>query len=135
MNRALRIIENADRRTHIQTMLESTDLLDVKQRVYFDVLMLMYRAQNHLLPQYICTQFTPIAEVQPYSLRNNIQLRCPVYLSTATQNSFAYKGAMIYNDLQLVQKTGVTASASQSEYKKAAKQYVKRNIASHNVIN
>ena len=132
MNKALRIIQKADRRTHIHSMLEATDLLDVKQRVYYNVLMLIYRAQNQLLPEYLCRQFRRLSDAQPYCLRNNHHLRPPQYLSNASQNSFVYKGALLYNEM--TRQTGVTAHVCESEYRAAIKSYVKGNISSHRVL-
>ena len=129
MNKALRIIENADRMTHIHDMLESTDLLDVKQRVFYNVLMLIYRAQNQLLPDYLCRHFRQLSESQPYSLRNNHHLRPPAYVTAASQNSFIYKGALLFNDM--LNQTGIRPMASESEFRKSAKIYVKANVASH----
>ena len=131
MNRALRIIENADRLTNIHTMLESTDLLDVKQRVYYNVMMLIYRAQNQLLPENLCNQFKLIGHSQPYTLRNNEQLRPPPYTTATSQNSFMYKGAQLYNSF--VQRTAVSARNSENEYRKAVKAYIKANVSSHRI--
>ena len=132
MNKALRIIENADRRTHIHNMLESTDLLDVKQRVCYNVLMLIYRVQNRLLPEYICRHFHQLCEVQPYHLRNNKLLRTPTYTTSNSQNSFKYRGAKMYNDM--VQRSRIDASASELIYRNAIKKYVKDNVTAHRVI-
>ena len=122
MNKALRIIENGDRRA----------LLDIKQRIYYNVLMLIYRAQNLMLPDYICRHFKLLSETQPYQLRTNHHLRPPTCTSGALQNSFMYKGAMIYNDM--IQKTKVDANASETEYRKAVKTYVKNNIFAHRLL-
>lgn len=132
MNKALRIIENADRYAHIHDMLEATDLLDVKQRVHYNVLMLIYRAQNELLPLYLCKHFRVLSETQPYKLRNNHHLRPPSYTTGASQNSFIYKGALLYNEM--VKKTMVDTSVSENIYRKAIKVYVKDNITSHRNI-
>lgn len=129
MNKALRVIEKANRRTHIHDMLVSTDLLDVKQRIYYNILMLIFRTQNHLLPEYICKHFQLLSQSQPYQLRNNNHLRPPSFTSTASQNSFMYKGSLIYNDM--IRRCRVDSSASETEYRKAIKQYVKSYVASH----
>ena len=123
MNKALRIIENTDRLTHIHNMLERTDLLDVKQRVCYNVLILIYRVQNHLLPEYLCCHFQQLCQVQPYQLRSNNLLRAPTYMTSMSQNSFKYRGAQMYN--QMVQETKVDASANEQAYRSAVKVYVK----------
>lgn len=91
-NKALRIILNKHRRTHIHDMMTEIDMLDVKQRIYLNVLILMFKASKDLLPEYICSHLERVGEVQPYNLRNNCLLRPPNYLTADYQNSFLYKG-------------------------------------------
>ena len=117
---------------HIHDMLESTDLLDIKQRIFYNTLMLIYRAQNNMLPEYLCSHFRLLNDSQPYQLRRNHHLRPPPFLQSAAQNSFIYKGALLYNDM--VKKTGINASASEPIYRKAIKGYVKMNTSSHRTL-
>ena len=132
MNKALRIIERASRREHIHDMLEATGLLDVKQRVFHNVLMMIYRVHNKMLPEYLCRHFSRLCDIQPYNLRNPNQLRMPTYLSSSAQNSFKYKGAQIYNEFTRLTKTDATAN--ESEYRRAVKLYVKSNVSIHRII-
>ena len=133
MNIALRAIEKAGRRTHTHTMLQSTDLLDVKQRVHYNVLMMFFRVFNNSLPDYLCHHFNRIYDIQPYQLRNTNNIHLPTYVTTSAQKSFKYKGAQLYNDF--TSKSGIDASASETEFRKALKIYVKRNITIHRVTN
>ena len=130
--RVLRIIEDADRLTQNHTTLEKTDLLNVKQRDYFNVLMIIFRAQNGLLPDYLCRHCNQLHDVQPYQSRNNNIFRPLHYTSGASQNSLVYKGAAIYNEM--VKKTKANISASESDYRKAVTTFVKDCISSHRIL-
>ena len=81
-------------------MLDELDLLSVKQRVSYNTLKLIYKAEYKRLPDYLCDLFNYVSEVQPYSLRTNNQFRLPDYMSAASQNSILYKGVKLYNDLK-----------------------------------
>lgn len=98
-NRALRIIFNEQRRAHIHTMLSTLSLLDVKQRITFNVLVLIYKARTNQLPTYLSKHFRTVRDLQPYNLRRNDLLRPPTYRTTSSQNSLLYKGSLLYNDV------------------------------------
>lgn len=127
-NKALRIILNKDRRTHIHSMLTELEMLDVKQRISFNVLVLMFKATRNLLPNYLCAHFIQVGETQPYLLRNNNEIRLPDYLPANAQNSFVYKGAKLYNDMMKN-----TEIQTLQQFQDKAKQYVKVNIKSHRI--
>jgi retron-type reverse transcriptase len=56
MNNALRAILLRDRNTHIHDMLVELNLLDVKQRVYYDVLIFFCKMSKGLLPEYLTSK-------------------------------------------------------------------------------
>lgn len=132
-NWALRIILNADRRTHIHAMLSKLSLLDIKQRVYFNVLITVFKAVHNLLPPYLSQHFKFTGEIQPYNLRGNNRLRQPNYKTASSQNSFLYKGAGVYNEL-IGQKFKGKVSIGLPEYKREVEKYVKEKYSSHRVI-
>lgn len=124
-NRAMRIIVNAGSRDHIVDLLQRCDLLNVKQRVYFNVLCFMYKMKNGQLPQYLSRLFRTTAEVQPYDLRGNNLLRPPTYLSTSAQNSIEYKGAVEFNKML---QSGVNINCPIEEFRKSLASYVKSTL-------
>lgn len=98
-NRALRIILNCDRYASVAGMLKSLELMSVRQRIYFDVLMLIYKVQHNLLPSYLSRFFNKVDTVQPYALRNCHKLRPPSCTTTMAHNSVIYKGVLLYNTM------------------------------------
>ena len=124
-NRAIRIITNADAREHIADLLKRCDLLNVKQRVYFNVLCFMYKMKNGQRPQYLSRLYRTTAEVQPYDLRGNNLLRPPMYRSTTAQNSIEYKGAIEFNKML---QYGVNTNCTFEEFKKMVVSYIKTTV-------
>lgn len=124
-NRAMRIILNAGPMEHIQNMLQTCDLLSVKQRIYYNVLKFMFKIKRNLLPPYLISLFKTTAESQPYPLRNNDQFRPPHYLSQQAQCSLEYKGAIEFNKMLL---NGVDIMRSEERFKNNLVLYVKSNF-------
>lgn len=130
-NKALRLITNGNRRTHIHTMLNDTKLLDIKQRIYFNVLILMFKASKNLLPEYLCKHLNRVRDLQPYSLRQNNLLRPPSYRTADAQNSFLYKGVQVFNNMMGQPNTSVTTV---NQFKNAAEKFVKSTVSSHRIL-
>ena len=124
-NRAMRIITNANPREHIVELLRQCKLLNVKQRIYFNVLCFMYKARQNELPQYLSSLFKTTAEVQPYDLRGNDLLRPPTYRSTLSQNSIQYKGAIEFNKML---SWGVKLHSESAEFKRQLNNYIVTKI-------
>jgi len=96
-NKALRAILNRNRYERVNDMLRDADLLSVQQRVNYNTMKLIYKAEHQRLPSYLCDLFTYVSNVQPYNLRNNNEFRLPVYMSSFTQNSILFKEIQMYN--------------------------------------
>ena len=121
MNRAMRIILNCPRDTSIVSMLQRTQLLSVKQRLNYNVLLFMFKATKQLLPPYITNQLAYVADVQPYALRSNHNLRLPQLLSNMGQRSFLYRGAQMFNDLI---RDGIPTNVLLNNFKATLRDYM-----------
>ena len=105
-------------------MLSQTDLLSVRQRMTYNVLKIIYKAEYNRLPIYLCNMLSYVSESQPYLLRNNNDLRLPRAISSYGQNSVMYNGVKIYNNFK--QECNVT-----NEFKNVKEQlmtFVKNEI-------
>jgi len=127
-NRAMRLILDADRYMRIGDMLAATKLLDVKQRLIYNVLVLMYKIKNNLLPSYLCSMLQTVGDSQPYNLRNNNDFRPPVFRTHSAQNLMIYKGSSVFNDM-MNKKFNVNGSIS--VFKSECLNYVKTYHRSH----
>lgn len=125
-NRALRAILKCDFQTNIESMLRKLKLLDVKQRVYFNVLIIIHKLKLGILPTYLCQNLQYVRDSQPYSLRSNDRFRLPAVLSGQAQNSLMYKGVALYNNMMDTAETETFSS-----FKKNLIDYVKDNFRSH----
>ena len=124
-NRAMRIILNCPRDTSVERMHRQTSLLSVRQRIYYNVLLLMFKATKNLLPSYITSQLTYVADVQPYALRSNTCLRLPQLLTNKGHKSFLYRGSQLYNDMM---RSGVDRNAKLSDFKTTLNEYVRNKF-------
>lgn len=96
-NRAMRAILRRDRYSNVRQMLADLDLLDVRQRIYFNVLLLIHKAKLGILPPYLSQHLNYVSDVQPYMLRTGNCFRLPNLLGAQGQNSIFYKGVQLYN--------------------------------------
>ena len=69
-NRAMRTILKVNRYTPVKFMLDCLNLLSVKQKLYCDVMMFVFKLKNNLLPKYLCEKIVYVREAQPFNLRN-----------------------------------------------------------------
>ena len=124
-NRAMRIILKCPRDTRISNMHQDTQLLSVRQRVNYNVLVLVFKATKSLLPRYISSQHAYVADVQPYALRSNQNLRLPQLLTNMGQKSFLYRGVQMFNDMV---KSGINTNVLLKDFKCALCDYVKNKF-------
>ena len=110
-------------------MLEQTKLLDIKQRICYNVLILIFKAKNQLLPSYLSRYITTVGESQPYMLRNHNYLRPIQTTSAINQNSLMYKGVLLFNDM--LREIRNVNSLNLNVFKRQAMTFVKNNCEIH----
>lgn len=122
-NRAMKIILQCSRFTTIKLMLDTLQWLSIKQRIYFNSLVLIYKAINNLLPDYMLQQLKTNDDVHNYNTRSHHEFRLPKLNKSCSQNSLFYKGIKIYNNLP----PHVKNATSIYNFKKKLSYYVKEN--------
>lgn len=98
-NRAMRIILRCSKRTNISLMLDVLQWLSIKQRIYFNTLVLIYKMVNNLLPKYMSQKLHLHSDIHNYETRIRSDYRLPKLTKSGTQNCLYYKGIKIYNNL------------------------------------
>lgn len=79
-NRALRIILKRKRRSNVKKMLNILGMLNVSQRINFNVLCIVYILKNNLLPSYLSENLLNVHNVYfPMTLRNSSDFRKKKY--------------------------------------------------------
>lgn len=126
-NRAMRSVLKCGNRTSIDDMLQRLNLLDIKQRIYFNVLVMIHKLKIGLLPTYLSQNLQYVRDVQPYSLRSNEMFRLPNYIGGQAQNSLFYKGVSLYNSLS----NHMPLSNNINEFKNDLVNYVRISFSSH----
>lgn len=126
-NKILRSILCENRYASVENMLNNLSLLDVKQRICYNVLVLFYKIEKGLVPKYLQSNLRSVSESQPYPLRSNESYRLPNYVNARSQNSLMYKGLNMFNQL----KMSVNVNENLDKVKENIAAYVKSNFSSH----
>lgn len=98
-NQAMRAILNCSRYTSVRNMLEKTELLSVRQMVYLNSMVVIYKIKNRLLPQHLAEHLMYVDDIHQHETRS----RGDFYVSTVTtgysQNNLFHKGLVEFNRL------------------------------------
>lgn len=123
-NRCLRIILKCNRRTRIKLMLNTLCLLSIKQRIYYNTLVLIFKITNNILPEYLKQKIKYNYEVATRSLRRQSLLNLPNLRKEKTRRSIFYNGIKLFNELP----SEIRKSNKLKEFKRRCVAYVKENF-------
>lgn len=123
-NKTMRSILKRDRMASTQQMLKDLDLLNVRQRIVYNTLKLIYKAETRRIPEYLCELFVRVADAQPHFLRSGNHMRRPNLTNAFGQNSVIYNGIVLYNDM----KEKFIVNDNLADFKKKLMEYVKQFV-------
>jgi hypothetical protein len=86
-NRALRIILKKPIRTRVTWMLNTLNLQSLKQRVFVNILILIFKVQHRMVPAYMNEEIQYNRDVTAKTLQNADDFILPRYNKSYTQNS------------------------------------------------
>lgn len=99
-NRAMRTILKCNRYTPIVTMLNVLNVLSVKQKITYSVLVFLFKIKNNMLPSYVCDRVKFFRDVHNYSTRNrNDFILSDKCCTTQMLDSVLYRGLHDFNML------------------------------------
>lgn len=98
-NIALRCILKCNRYTRIKDMLETTNLLSVRQNIYFCTMIVVYKIKNGLYPEHILRGLQFVSDVHNHDTRNKSDFYVSTVQSSFAQNSLFHKGLVEFNNL------------------------------------
>lgn len=124
-NRALRIILSCSRYTRISSMLETTNVLSVRQTVTYNTLIFIYKMLNGKLPDHLLSNCKFVSDVHKYNTRSTNNFYVNRVNSSFSQNSLFYRGLQYYNTLPNNIKDCNTLNA----FMKSCRIYVKQNVS------
>lgn len=103
-NRAMKIVLRCGKFTTSNTLYEVLDCMNVRQRLQFNTLKLIFKIKHGLVPEYMSEKVNTNGNVHGYNLRNNGDFRLPFYRKSCTQRMLLYDGLMCFNNLPSVLK-------------------------------
>ena len=96
-NRAMRIILQCHPRTHILDMLRTLKWMSVKQRLFYNLCIFLWKIVNNQVPSYLQNIFTPVTEVHSYQTRASTS--CKFFRSRSSPKTLSFIGTKIWNEL------------------------------------
>jgi hypothetical protein len=125
-NRIMRTILKCRMDTPIRDMLQSLNLLSVKQRVTYNTMMLLYKMEKGLLPNYLCHSLNRVRNSHSHNTRSGDDFILPNFRKTSTQNSLLYNGMKIYNNIRRLDE--FQNIRTMNDFQKICLCYVKMNF-------
>lgn len=99
-NRVMRNILKMNKRTSQVTLLEILQFLSVKQRIFYNTMISIFKIINNLWPDYLTKKITFNKENDyKRKLRNCNDIRKQNAIKQCSQNSLFYKGSQMFNNL------------------------------------
>lgn len=98
-NRAMRIILRCDYLTPRQHMLDSLNWLSINQQIKFNVLIMIFKIVNGLMPKYLSDKLVQVRDVHDRNVRSQNDLRLPNYRTENARNNIFYSGLKMYKEL------------------------------------
>ena len=98
-NYACRIVSGLKKYDHISEILKRLKCLNVKEKVLFNDLVMVYTCMNNLTPDYLRKRFQHHSEIDQRDTRQKSDLSFPNCRLATGQRAFAFRGAKILNSL------------------------------------
>jgi hypothetical protein len=103
-NKMMRIILRCPNDTRITNMLSTLCWVSIKQRVYFNTLLMLFRIEKGDLPEYLSINLVRVRDSHSITTRSGDNFVLPIFTKAISQNSLFYKGVKSYNDLTTYNK-------------------------------
>ena len=94
-NYACRIVTVLKKYDHISEALKSLNRLNVKEKLLFNDLIMVYKCMNNLTPDYLRKRFQRLSEIHSRDTRQKNNLSLPKCRLTSGQRAFSFCGAKI----------------------------------------
>lgn len=94
-NRGMRIILRCKRDTSVNLMLETLKWMNIKQRIMFRTMIVVFQIKNRMLPNYLTSTINYVGDANPYNLRNANDFK----LKNDARKTIFYDGLKMFNEL------------------------------------
>lgn len=122
-NRAMRVILKVNRYSKISEMLNTLHFMNVRQRIVYNCLILIFKIKHNLMPRYLNDIVSLVGQHHDYPVRNRDDFHLPFMNKVRSQQSLFYKGLKAFNELPNVIKNVETLGL----FKERLCKYVKEN--------
>ena len=97
---AVRIITFSPYNAQTSPLLKHLKLSSIQDMIQQETVGMVYKAINDQVPEYLSVLFNRVSAMTDRTIRNaNINLRPPRLNTTLAHNCFAYRGALVWNNL------------------------------------
>lgn len=98
-NRAMRVILKVSRYTSVKLMLETLAFMSVRQRIYYNSLIIVYKVKYHLMPSYLSSIVSFVSQQHDHNVRSKDDFRIPFFKKSASQRQIFCNGLNLFNRL------------------------------------
>jgi hypothetical protein len=74
--------------------------LSVRQRINYNTLMMLFKLERALLPEYLCCNLNQVNKMHTHNTRGGSDFTLPYFRRALTQNSLSYNDMQLYNNLR-----------------------------------
>ena len=101
-NEGMRIIVRCDRRVQIANMLEACRIMSIKERIGYNVCIIVYKIMKGLCPRYVQNKVKVVQYARGVGTREMGNLYIARCKTSEEQKMLMYEGLMMYNALPVV---------------------------------
>ena len=123
-NRAMRVILHCDRYTKIEHMLQALQFMNIKQRLYYNVCVFIYKIMNNLLPVTLRNKFAIVGSENQRVTRQAGNIVLEIRKTKSAQKSVFYEGVKMYNSLP----ADIRKCEGLMTYKRELKDYISNRM-------
>ncbi|XP_046737531.1 uncharacterized protein LOC124406219 [Diprion similis] len=122
-NRAMQSILMVNMFTPIRTMLDVLGFMSGRERMKYNICVLVYKMKNGLAPEYLRSEIRTVSERHGYNTRNKNDLEVRRTRTVTAGRTLVYEGFQVYNELPREIKNARTIEI----FKGLVKEYIKIN--------
>jgi len=98
-NKAMRIVLRCHKRTHVVDMLNTVCWMSIKQRIFFNTMLLIFKMKQKLVPEYLYKKILLNSDIHDHNTRNSGDIFRGVQISETMNRSIYQSGVAAYNML------------------------------------
>lgn len=98
-NRAMRVILQCERTTRIQIMLNALQFMSVRQRLYYNVCLFIFKIVDGILPKQLRNKLDFVKEMSVSRTRQADNIVIQLLKTSSAQKRLFYEGVKMYNAL------------------------------------